>query len=325
MKFAYTFVDDPIKPYWDQKPIITFWKNRLGHIGWINHSHCQVPISEFPNDDTEWYGIQYREWKYWFNRFQEDQNLWNFQTNNQIIPSINVRGSSLAFGRLYDTFNTNILPTWERASQGLYGALETLANIEQRRKLGVFNLYTSHGRPVMSGISSLPKTERGILESKNGVLVDIDFSGYVFQLLAKKIGYKFSEYPYDELGIEKSEVFYYLFGDGNHTHPFFQKLVPLKEKFADGNSVSLPNGKICTTFHNFTTNLETAVNLRLAKKIDEIFPDSVVFYLYDSFILDLTLEQAKQIDKLKPILPFPAKLQIGRNWGDMKIWKKFVV
>ncbi len=216
--------------------------------------------------------------------------------------------------KLYDEFlvlSSKITGEYHKLLQDRYWVFFDI--FQRRPEFGEYNLLTQHGRP-MSEIQRIPKNERHIIIPKKDWLVSIDFRAFVFESVARYIGYKFNGYPYDDLGMSKDEAFVALFGNKKSRHPFFQMLDEYKDSMVF--PYYLNDGSSSHNFHSFTTQLETFTNTQFIKNIlFPLFPDSVVIYIFDEVILDLTEEQLENIPLIKS--DYPMKIKIGRNWGKM--------
>lgn len=270
------------------------------------------PIGDF-------YGIQQREWKHWFGIDQMDQNLYRFQQNLSVIepPSVgNPDTASLGqmvnkFVSLGESFHT---PTLE-----IRRDYRTLQRIELNRKMEQFNWFTLSGRPFMNRLSSLPRTERYRLKAKRGKLVMLDFQAYVLQLLGDITNYEFTEYPYGQVGIDKQKIFPILFGENDLPYTeFFDGVRPIKSRFDGDGRVTLSNGKVCDTFFNYTTNIETLTNLKFARAFMRHLPQALIFYLYDAFLFDLKEEEIDLFVNLCGKLPYKYTAEIGDDWGNLE-------
>lgn len=210
-----------------------------------------------------------------------------------------------------------------------------------------YNLYNLTTRPsnAFNGVNfaALPKdAARESFEPNNYIFVEFDYSAYHPRIIAKTIGYKFEDEPYDE--VPKEIMFQNIYGgirDEYAWFPFFAKLNEWLEtkwkefKSTHINSLILPSGvtipqvkienptpnKILSyliqaheTYYN-TLTLERVLKLLEGKKT------KIVLYTYDSILLDVAKEDVKTLlPKIKQELEadgFPTRMSIGENYGAL--------
>lgn len=316
---TYTYSSGNRSDYFARVPVLTLFKDEAGEITYHNHSHPQAPLGEIMFPLGEYYGFQQREWKFWFGLDQYDQALYRFQVNKPTPYTPNVGNpTQVPFGTLVDKFD-QMPEEFFKPSLEIQQDLHTLQRIELTRSMYQFNWYNLAGRPHMKTLSSLKATERHRLKSNRGSIVMLDFQSYFLQRLAKQVGYQFSGYPYDELGIEKTKLFPILFGElPLPRNEFFDLVRPVKEQFQDGGVVTLPNGKICDTFFHYSTNAETWENMGFARMFMDSLPESLIFYLYDAFIFDLAEDEMDEFINLCGKLPYKFTAGIGPDWGNLE-------
>jgi len=202
-----------------------------------------------------------------------------------------------------------------------------------------YNLYNLTGRPTNSfnGVNflAIPKDKqyRKSIVPSNDYFVEFDFDAYHLRLIAKLIGYKFSnpkesvhtqlakqyfstdDVTEDQYSESKVISFRQLYGgvESKYKHiDFFNYLDSFVEQqwnaYKRSGAIVLPTGRILRTtkgmnklklFNYIVQNMETKENVEKINAIHDIIEDKkyksrLVLITYDSFLLDYSVQDGKE-------------------------------
>ncbi len=179
---------------------------------------------------------------------------------------------------------------------------------------------------------AIPKDEehRDCFVPTNDYFVEFDFDAYHLRLIARETGHTFSkESVHEQLGKEyfgketltdeeykqsKAISFRNMYGNAPEEHqhiPFVKSMVTLSKKLSDlcapGESMELPTGMTLVRdmdmydnklMNYYVQNLETYENAKKILKLKEALnqkKSKLVLITYDSFLLDYSLEDGKDL------------------------------
>lgn len=215
-----------------------------------------------------------------------------------------------------------------------------------------YNFYTSTGRPSNTrdgiNLAALNKMSgvRRMIRSKhtNGWLVEIDFSGYHPQLIAKLSGYEFRQSPYIQIASEiydspspeqikqtKLLTFQQIYGGITPQYrevPFFKSILEYVQTVELQSPFSDRQIKRCESrtkdFNYFIQMIETEYNMLILQAINQIVSKSdtkCVLSIYDAFLFDVQPGEEyiiKEITAYLKSLGLYFKVSTGLNYNSMK-------
>jgi len=192
----------------------------------------------------------------------------------------------------------------------------------------------------------------------DGMMVLLDFESYHVRLIANQLGYQLPKTPAHEyFGMQyfgtanltdaqyedsKVKTFHNLYSDTDTDLPFFKKVrvfkshlwkeiqeqgyieSPLTSKRIYLKHIWQPNRS--KVFNYYVQFMETEQNLSLLSALIKIFEgkhSKIVLYNYDSFLIDFSLSDGKElllevVQFLEQGKKFPMRMKYGKNFGEMK-------
>lgn len=218
--------------------------------------------------------------------------------------------------------------------------------------------YTTTSRPSNAfdgyNFSALNKKDgtRNSIKSRfeDGTILQFDFDAFHIKLLAKILGYKFTEHPYvqleKEIGMDidydafKSLVFQNIYGGIRNEflqHPFFMQVQAVIETLFDDYNEhgfvkswfyekrfrEIDDANSNKVFNYFLQSLETEYNVRKIKDILPLLENKksvLMMYMYDAFIFDIHPDEKYLIDKLKQAFEtdnMTVKISAGQTFGEL--------
>lgn len=192
----------------------------------------------------------------------------------------------------------------------------------------------------------------------DGMMVLLDFESYHVRLIANQIGYQLPKTPAHEyFGMQyfgttnltdaqyedsKVKTFHNLYSDADTNIPFFKRVnefknilwkeiqskgyvqSPLTSKKIYLKHIYQPNRS--KVFNYYIQFMETERNLSLLATLVEMFEgkqSKIVLYNYDSFLIDFSIDDGKElilemVHFLEQGKKFPVRLKYGKNFGEMK-------
>ncbi len=255
------------------------------------------------------------------------------------------------------------IPVDEDIFSESFSLKQTGASLLNGRAYSHYNLFTVTGRPsnAFNGVNfaALNKEDdsRKSIVSKNGVLVEFDYSSYHLRLLCEMIGYHFEDddihthlakYYFEkdhiteeEYSESKSLTFKLLYTESVKEElngiPFFSKVREFKnqmwEKYqSDGYIEAVVSKKHIKNIEHRTQvlpyllqNYETERNTLILNDIlayTENTKTKMVLYCYDSFLFDVSREDGESvITDLKDILQqggYKVSVKYGKNYKNLK-------
>ena len=235
-------------------------------------------------------------------------------------------------------------------------------SVQNNNIYGWYNPYTTTGRPVnnFNGINFVGLKhgtgERNCFVPKNDYFIEMDYDSYHPYLIARMVGYKFKDYPYNELAklyfntdnptpsqYKESKIltFKQIYGGVNKKylhHPFFKGIQDYTDKQWDQfqlngyivNScwrrIKKENYKEMTKaklFNYLIQAKETSENihtLSLIHKLLKNYKTKVVLYNYDAFVFDFCDKEYNDIyDTLSNIImdKYPISIKKGYHYGAL--------
>jgi len=228
-----------------------------------------------------------------------------------------------------------------------------------------YNPYTLTSRPSNTfngtNYAALKKDDdtrsRFISRFVDGKLIQFDYDAYHVRIIAEMIGF---ELPIDQsahkilkeyygdvsYGDAKGITFRQLYGgvEDKYAHiPFYQRIENFKDILWDDFQ---KNGYIETElgrkmkkeyytdfnknklFNYLLQSTETEKNLQKVLEINkqlEDYKSKLVLYTYDSYLFDVSPDEAGVLSKLKILIDegnFPSKIEIGENYSKMESFNK---
>ena len=227
---------------------------------------------------------------------------------------------------------------------------------------GWYNPYTTTGRPVnnFNGINFVglkhDSGERDCFVPKNDYFIEMDYDSYHPYLIARMVGYKFENYPYNELAklyfntdnptpeqYKESKIltFKQIYGGVNKKylhHPFFRKIQDYTnqkwnefqlsgytvnscwKKIKKENHKEMTKAKLFNYLIQAKETSENIHTLSLIHKLLKNYKTKVVLYNYDAFVFDFCDEEYNSIyDTLSNIIKdkYPISIKKGNHYGAL--------
>jgi hypothetical protein len=271
----------------------------------------------------------------------------DYATQYQTVEKAGIDLNASKFGRHYD-------PTWEAYSieNSVIYTSYNLYNLTTR-PTNAFNAinFLALNKEDGSRKSFIPRYD---------LFIEFDFEAYHLILIAKLIGYTFDstisvhtqlgqqyfskeELTPEEYAQSKAITFKQIYGGVQKEYKsveFFQKIeeyiTNLWKEYQDTGKIVLQTGRALHKLKNDFTpqklfnyqiqNLETYQNVKILKRLNELLEDKlskVVLVVYDSFLLDYSLQDGKQVLlDIKEIIQsegFTVKAKIGQNYDSLKL------
>jgi len=268
--------------------------------------------------------------------------------DKEILPNLHLLEKNSL--RINDKFDEHLKPKCKKHS------------IKDNNIYGWYNPYTTTGRPVnnFNGINFVGLKhgtgERNCFVPKNDYFIEMDYDSFHPYLIANMVGYKFKDYPYNELAkiyfetdnptpsqYKESKIltFKQIYGGVNKKHlhhPFFKGIQDYTDKEwnkfqtegyvinSGGRKMKKENYKEMTKaklFNYLIQAKETSQNLRTLSVIHKFLKDhktKVVLYNYDAFVFDFCEDEYDVIfDILKNIVmcDFPISIKKGSHYGAL--------
>ena len=217
-----------------------------------------------------------------------------------------------------------------------------------------YNLNTLTCRPSNAfntiNFAALNKTngERSTFIAENDRLIEIDFSAYHPNIIAKLVGYQVEGNFYDQLAQHfpmstpetiKESVFQQLYGGIRkefQDQPFFREVYQysmnkwhdfIEDKRVNVNHLGksfrqgiIDNPTPQKLLNYLTQNSETLLNIIQFSQIDALLRDKktkIVLYTYDSILIDYC-DEDNLLDTIKSNLAFQFSIKSGKNYNEME-------
>ena len=269
--------------------------------------------------------------------------------DSYIIPTLyELEKNSLEINDKFDDYHN---PKYKRHS------------VQNNNIYGWYNPYTTTGRPVnnFNGINFVGlkhgNGERDCFIPKNDYFIEMDYDSYHPYLIAKMVGYKFKDYPYNELAklyfntdnptpsqYKESKIltFKQIYGGVNKKylhHSFFKKIQDYTDQKWDQfqlngyvvnscwKKIKKDNHKEMTKaklFNYLIQAKETSENIHTLSLIHKTLKDKktkIVLYNYDAFIFDFCdAEYGSLFKTLEHIISgeYPISIKKGIHYGALQ-------
>jgi len=223
-----------------------------------------------------------------------------------------------------------------------------------------YNPYTITNRPTNSSgginftaLSKKDDTRKNIVAEEGELLVQFDYSAFHPYLISRilnievplgvdyytHLNSQFNFSKADNRDKLKEDFFKLIYGYAKSTNPFSKKIEDFEDvlhaQYKERNSIQSfflkrelffkPNLNKNVLFNYFLQNMETEHNLLKIKQLFDIIPEtqnSLILYVYDSFVFKLPTENINIVQKIEEVLTregFPVKVYIGNNLQDLEI------
>lgn len=220
-----------------------------------------------------------------------------------------------------------------------------------------YNLYNATRRPTNSfnsiNFSALPKNTRKSFIPENDLFIEIDYKEYHPRIIAKLTNYPLN---YDQsiyelvannqsISLEEAKklTFKHLYGSADKVDlDYFHYLELYKDKMLEEYNkngyiligedkiyVDNPNkSKILNYIIQYTETYNNITTLHKLFKTNLLNNQTkLVHYTYDSFLLDVSKNETKQLEEIIKILSehFPIKITYGKNYRDMEKFNIYTI
>jgi len=218
-----------------------------------------------------------------------------------------------------------------------------------------YNIFTATGRPSNSfnnvNYAALNKTDgsrsRFTSRFENGVLVEIDFSGFHLYLIYRILGIEFPKNVYEQLSVHyppavnaKEYTFQQIYGGIDMSLRSIQPFKAIHELSIDFQN-RYENDTLTTLifkkpfqkkiygdmsrtkiFNYMLQNAETEFNSLVLKKFNDLltsYKSKLILYTYDSFLFDYNPDDTMELfKKIRSEISVPFHIGVGANYHELK-------